>query len=314
MIKFIRKILWGNPKEYITVRIADKINESVYLETGALTLNISKNHWVLSLDPLVIGIWINDPEQAAIIDKENTFNIYFRDSPESGNQAERPTTLAFMELGFFNKIEEKEGTLYLFRLIRSQILPGKLMKGLNLFFTRFKKPDYSFSRFKSLASAYSYPRKVNLISFRQEDYFNLFPMDLLGNIEGSNLHVFGLRHSNVALQKIIETGKMVVSGISYEQKDIIYQLGKHHSANPRSLQDLPFDSFETERFGFYLPEWVENYREINITKTINLGSHMLLWGKAANIVTIKESKGSLFHIHFLLFHHQQTKRSSYPPA
>jgi hypothetical protein len=314
MIKFIRKILWGNPNEYITVRIPDKIDERVYLETGALALDISKIHWILSLDPMVIGVWIHDPGHRAILDKENRYSIYFRESPEPGNHNKKPIILACMELGFLDKIEEKDGTLFLLRLIRSQILPGKRMKGLNLYLTRFKKPDYSFARFKSLASAYSYPRKVNLISFRQEDYFNLFPMDLLGNIEGSNRHLFGLRHSNVALQKIIETRKMVVSGISYEQKDIIYQLGKHHSANPRSLQDLPFKTFETESFGFYLPEWAENYSEINITKTINLGSHMLLWGQAANTVMVKESKGSLFHIHFLLYLHQQKRGSSYPVA
>src|SRR4029077_16258381 len=107
----------------------------------------------------------------------------------------------------------------------------------------------------------------------------IFPMDLLGTIPGCNKHVFGLRHTNVALPKIIETGKMVVSEVPCEYKDIIYKLGSHHSVAPPSLDMLPFNVLTTEKFGFYIPEWAENYKEVQITRTINLGSHMLLWGE-----------------------------------
>ena len=53
-------------------------------------------------------------------------------------------------------------------------------------------------------------------------------MDLVGDIPPSSRYVFGLRHTNVTLARIIEAKKLVVSEIPYEYKEIIYQLGKHH--------------------------------------------------------------------------------------
>jgi flavin reductase (DIM6/NTAB) family NADH-FMN oxidoreductase RutF len=115
----------------------------------------------------------------------------------------------------------------------------------------------------------------------------------------------------VALSKIIETGKVVVSEISFEHKDIIYQLGKHHSSIPPSLELLPFKVTTSENFGFYIPDWAESYKEIKIERTINLGSHMLLWGEVINQVTLKTHTSHLFHIHFLLYLHQKRKGFSY---
>ena len=124
-------------------------------------------------------------------------------------------------------------------------------------------------------------------------------MDLLGDISQCNRYVFGLRHTNIALSKIIETGKVVVSEISFEHKDIIYQLGKHHSSIPPSLELLPFKVTTSQNFGFYIPDWAESYKEIKIERTINLGSHMLLWGEVLNQKIMKSHSQSFISYSFL---------------
>lgn len=103
---------------------------------------------------------------------------------------------------------------------------------------------------------------------------------------------------------------MVVAEISFHHKETIYQLGSHHSAGPPPVDLLPFKVFPTEKFGFYLPEWVDSYKEITIDKTINLGSHMLLFGVVTNECTVKKSSGNLFHIHYLLYLHQKKKQNA----
>ena len=127
--------------------------------------------------------------------------------------------VAIITLDYFDKIEEADGTLYLLKLGESKIYHVNFIKTFLLFYKYYKKPKFSFEKYKSLIAAYSYPRRVRIISFKQDDYFNIFPMDLLGEIPQSGKYVFGLRHTNVALAKIIETKKIVVSEVPYIYKE-----------------------------------------------------------------------------------------------
>jgi flavin reductase (DIM6/NTAB) family NADH-FMN oxidoreductase RutF len=136
-------------------------------------------------------------------------------------------------------------------------------------------------------------------------------MDLVGDIPLSRRFVFGLRHSNVTLARIIETKKLAVSEIPYEQKNIIYQLGKHHR-EPLSETHLPFELIQSETFDFPIPAWANSYKEIRIVNTMNLGSHMLLWGEEVSQKYLSDSHGHLFHIHFLHYLHQRKKGLAYP--
>src|SRR5206468_2001284 len=113
------------------------------------------------------------------------------------------------------------------------------------------------------------------------------------------------------LSKIIETKKIIASEFPYTQKETIYKLGSHHSSAPPSVNKLGFGIFESEKFGFYIPEWVESYKEIDIVKTIDLGSHMLLWGNILNEKILKPSERSLYHIHFLHWLNLRKKGSEY---
>ena len=87
--------------------------------------------------------------------------------------------------------------------------------------------------------------------------------------------------------------------MAFDHKEIIYQLGKHHSGGPPSIESLPFNVVQTEQFDFYIPDWAQSYKEIQIIKTIDLGSHMLLWGEVVNEKEITPPTKNLFHIHFL---------------
>ena len=122
---------------------------------------------------------------------------------------------------------------------------------------------------------------------------------------------FGLRRSNTALPKIIGKGKIVVSEVSFKYKNIIYELGKHHSINPPLPDSLPFKLLQTNNFSFYIPQWADSYKEIKVLRKLDLGSQMLLWGEVMNEEALKSSEGNLFHIHFLYYLYQQNKKQSY---
>src|SRR4030095_10468657 len=128
-------------------------------------------------------------------------------------------SVAVLTLIFFDLIEEENGILLLLKVQSSKIYHLNLIKTYLLFSRYYKKNGLTFSKFKSFVAAYSYPRQIRIVSFRQDDYYNIFPIDLLGPIEQSERFVFGLRHSNLALSGIIKTGKLAVSQVPFQFKD-----------------------------------------------------------------------------------------------
>jgi hypothetical protein len=114
------------------------------------------------------------------------------------------------------------------------------------------------------------------------------------------------------LKRIMEVKRIVVAEAPAGYKRLIYQLGRNHSAAPPPLDQLPFGVIPTKQWGFFLPEWVESYKEIRIGKTLDLGSHMLLCGEWSEEVVLRAATPRLHHIHFLYYLHQKGGRLHYP--
>jgi hypothetical protein len=306
MKNFIKKILFGNTpvSEYVTVTIPGDIVEKVFLQTHVETIDISARHWLLCLDPVIFGIWFSKDEKLISPSPAKSYIIRFTDSAENNK------TVAKLKLDLFDVVEDEHGTLLLLKLISIKSYHINFIRTRLLYQQFYKKPGQDFNKLISYAGAYSYPRKVRIISFAEGEYYNIFPMDLVGDVPGCNRFVFGLRHTNVTLARIIETKKIVASEVSYKYKGIIYQLGKHHSGPPLT-SSLGFKTMQTDLFRFPVPEWVSSYKEIKIIRTMDIGSHMLLFGEEVNEKILTTGKDNLFHIHFLHYLHQKNKVSGY---
>jgi hypothetical protein len=81
----------------------------------------------------------------------------------------------------------------------------------------------------------------------------------------------------------------------------VYDLGKHSSAAPTPIRDLPFATTESEKFGFLVPDFTASYKEIEIIRHKKMGYHMLLVGKVINEKKLKASACPLYHVGFLEF-------------
>jgi hypothetical protein len=308
MKKLIRQLLIGDTpvSEYVNVTEQESTRPKVFLEAGALSLDISNYHWLLCIEPVIMGVWVDKQVLPKKKCKGQTCSIYFYEDSPAGS--DKKDTLAVLTMEFFGAIEEDNGTLLLLEIVNSDIRHLNALKRYMLFRRYYKKEGLSFASFKSFVAAYSYPRRIRLVSFRQgDDYFNIFPMDLVGDISMHNRYVFGLRHSNIALPQIIESGKLVVIETPFEYKDAIYKLGKHHSSSPPSPGSLPFNTINSGQWQFYVPSWAESYKEISIRQTIDMGSHMLLWGQPVYETTLAPPSGHLFLEHFLYYMEQKNK-------
>jgi len=311
MKKLLRKLLVGDNeiREYPPVRIPGEIPEKVYIEAAGTVTDVSQYHWLLCIEPVVFGVWIKQGGQKALYEEQEQYRLYFFDS--ANKVSDKKKASAVITLGFFGCIAEKNGMLLLLKVIESNIYDLDFIRRYVLFSRCYKKNGLTFPKFKSFTAAYSYPRRIRLISFKQDDYYNIFPMDLLGDISESNRFVFGLRHTNVSLSRIIETGKIVVSEVAFDHKDMIFTLGKHHSSKPPSLDSFMFNIIQSKNFGFYLPDWINGYKEIKILETKNLGSHMLLWGEVLQEHTLSGIGNNLFLIHFFEYLRQKNNGTGY---
>lgn len=312
MKSLVRKWLMGNTvfSEYSKITSRDDLQQRVWLSVRETITEISSNHWLLCIEPLIFGIWLQKKASDKHDLHKEEYNMYFGGNVDvEKNKVQDPETE--LTLSLFDCIEETDGRLLLLKLDKSKIHHLSFIKQYLIFFRYYKRDGLTFQRFQSFVSAYSYPRRIRVVSFRQDTYYNIFPMDLLGDISHSNRYVFGLRHTNVALPKIIETGKLVVSEVAVEHKNTIYQLGKHHSGSPPPLGSLSFEVVTSKKFGFYIPDWVESYKEIKILKTLNMGSHMLLWGESIGEERLKKPSEHLFLVHFLHYLHQKSKGVEY---
>jgi hypothetical protein len=316
MKALFRKLVFGEKviREYSTVRIGDKIQERVYLQgaSGGPVLDISGYHWVFCLEPLVFGVWMAKGETA--VDGLGRCKIVFRDGPLQPGQDLEEKALAVGQLDPVNKIEESNGCLFLLRLQSCVVHHIPSFKTRLLYAKYYKKPGLSFEKLIAFATAYSYPRRVRVVSFRDTDYYNIFPMDLVGDISHAGRYAFGLRHTNLALSRIIGAKKIAVSEVPFEKKETIYQLGSHHSTNPPSIDKLPFGVVASPEFGFWIPDWADSCKEIRILRTIDLGSHMLLWGEPVGEAVLNPVSEHLHHIHFLLYLHQKKHGGAYPQS
>lgn len=316
MKELYRKVIFGDAgiREYSTIRIDDEIRERVYLQWGDSEppVDVSPDHWVLCLEPVVFGVWLDKARQAP--DKTARCMMYFRDEACHPGKDPGKGCLAALQLDLVDKIDEQGGCLFLFRLNACRIHHISFIRTRLIYSKYYKKPGLTFSKLKSFVAAYSYPRRVRIISFRDEGYYNIFPMDLLGDIPQAGRYVFGLRHTNTALARIIEAKKIVVSELPFECKETIYRLGSHHSSSPPPTNELPFAVSPSHLFGFWIPDFAESYKEIKILRTINLGSHMLMWGEPLGATRIKPDTPHLYHIHYLLYLHQKARGFSYPLA
>lgn len=313
MKSFFRKLLFGesNIREYVTLSLNGGIHERVYLEVGEQVIDVSRFQWLFCLEPAVFGVWIAAGVPVAMRDQNTIFKLFFTGVEGKGQKAKKGA-VAVLTLEFFDKIEETAGTLFLLKVKNSRIRHIHPLRAWLIYSKFYKKPGFLFERLKAYAAAYSYPRRVRIISFKHDkDHHFFFPMDLLGEMDQPRRYIFGLRHTNMALREIIEARKIVVSEVPGQYKSMIYELGKGHLSAPPLLNELPFGVITTGKFGFVVPEWAESYKEIVIVKTIDLGSHMLLYGEWSEETILKPETARLHHIHFLHFLHQKGRGRNY---
>lgn len=301
MKQFIKNLIFRGyeTKEYFGVRIADnEIKERTVLRSGQETLDVTESYCIVCQSPHQILIWA---------DKSNEY--FFANEVSRLEILEHNTLKASLKLSLKQILEENGIVLVLLEAETAQLYQLNIIRQylISLYLNRQKR--HSFRETKVNAALFSYPRKVVITSFRDSDYYNMFPMDFQGYVAWNNTYILGLRNTNKTLGRMIEKGQVVVSATGNAGLNDIYFLGKNHSGNIPPIKNLPFSTTDSELFRFPIPEFSDSYKEIEILKTIVIGSHTLIVGSVVNSKTIRKSETDIYHIHLFQF-----MKSEYPKA
>jgi len=289
----LKKLIYGDLKvsAFVVTRLFDhEIKERVSLKAGTSEIDITKRHGMICLDPFCVAVWLT-PEQAAQLDLSNV-NIFFK----KGKSLKAKLSLSLAE-----SIKEANTVLLLYKARQAQNYHLNFFTRFVTLFRFLKNKTSTYQQRKFIAALYSYPRKIIVVSYKEDGYCNIFPMDIQGHIPDSNLYILGLRTTNLTLGKIIATKKIVISDTNNADIKTIYSLGKHGSSAPPPLESLPFKTSNSELFGFPVPDFSSGYKEVEIIQHRELGYHMLLLGKIVNVKETLPEPSQLYHVHILEF-------------
>ncbi|HEY4323700.1 MAG TPA: hypothetical protein VGN20_06930 [Mucilaginibacter sp.] len=293
MNALIKKIFFKNTKIktfFITRLTADEVEEKVFLKKDKNLLEISRHHGMICLDPFCVVVWLTDDE-SNLFDLTQTSMLF-----KKGNKLNAAINVSLIEI-----MPTAHGKLVLYKVekaVNHQLNP---LHRLVLFAYLLRSKANTYYSRRVISALYSYPRSIIIVSYKDNEYCNIFPMDIHAYIEEENLYILGLRTTNITLNKILDAKKVVVCDTDAVDIDTVYNLGKHSSSSPTPKEQLPFGIAESEVFNFPVPDFTGSYKEIEIIYHRKMGYHMLMVGKVVNAKKIKQNSSSLYHVGFLQF-------------
>ena len=299
-MNLVKNIFFKDDKvtTFITTRLHDnEVAEKVFLKTSGVKLDITSRHSMICLDPFCLAAWVTTQE-AENLDAQSAYVSFKTDD----------STNARLQVSLIEKIETEKGLLLLYRIENVNNYQLSALHRLFFWGRLIRSKTNTFYSRKVISALYSYPRRIIIVSYCDNDYCNIFPMDIQGYLEEEGLYLLGLRTTNLTLNKILEAKKVVVCDTNSVDLETVYSLGKHSSKAPTPISELPFAVSKSELFGFPVPDFSGGYKEIEIIRHKKMGYHMLLVGRVVNSKQINPNPASLFHVGFL-----QYKKGDYVP-
>ena len=293
MNELIRKIFFKGSKitTFFISRLAEsQVEEQVFLKNGKHIIDITKHHAMICLDPFCMAVWLSAAEMSLV--NSGIVKIQFKKYNKLN---------ASISVSLIDNIATVNGSLLLFKIESVKNYQLSFLHRVIFFAYLIRSSKNTYQSRRVISALYSYPRSIIIVSYHDESYCNIFPMDIHGYIEEEGLYILGLRTTNITLDKILEAKRVVVCDTDSVDINTVYDLGKHSSISPTPTEKMPFGITKSELFGFPVPDFSGSYKEIEIIQHKKMGFHMLMIGRVANFKKIKPVTSSFYHVGFLQF-------------
>jgi flavin reductase (DIM6/NTAB) family NADH-FMN oxidoreductase RutF len=116
------------------------------------------------------------------------------------------------------------------------------------------------------------PHPVVLLSLSGEAGGNIFPMNIMGDLD-NGYFAFALKDSRLAAHLVERTRRVALSSVPLSETSLAYQLGANHRKNAIDWDKLPFATKKSAAFQIPVPMFSQRVREMEIETVRKLGSH-----------------------------------------
>jgi flavin reductase (DIM6/NTAB) family NADH-FMN oxidoreductase RutF len=118
------------------------------------------------------------------------------------------------------------------------------------------------------------PHPVVLLSLSGEAGGNIFPMNIMGDLD-NGYFAFALKDSKLAAHLVEHAGRVALSSVPLSETSLAYQLGANHRKQAIDWEKLPFATKKSATFQIPVPMFSQRVREMEIETVCKLGSHTL---------------------------------------
>jgi hypothetical protein len=181
-----------------------------------------------------------------------------------------------------------EGTqIYLYKIITARsyslhffpVLMNHIVYGAK---RKFKYNPKEGKRLHDLFVFYIKPRPVSLLSVKDGDTFDIFPVDLNGIIF-DNYFLQSIKSTNKGINLIKKTGAICLSAVPFSKVDLIYKLHEQRKKEKISLENLSFSTSESRMLKIPVPDFAIDVKEFNGVQTFENGLYTTILLKCINM-------------------------------
>jgi len=162
-------------------------------------------------------------------------------------------------------------------------------------YSRWRKVDtsgmkMSFLERRAAMVMFIRPHPVSLVSLADETGGNIFPMNLMGDL-GETCFAFALKDSRRAAHLVQRTRRIALSSVPLSQAPLAYQLAINHTKERIEWDQLPFATKLSTMFRIPIPVFAQRVREMEVTKVLNIGSHVFFLARIVHDETFTNDLG-----------------------
>jgi flavin reductase (DIM6/NTAB) family NADH-FMN oxidoreductase RutF len=277
--KFIKKAIFGNAllPQAFTIGLAEPQTEiAVWLHGMGKPIDVTCRHSMACADPFTVCISFDEGEEPSEIERshlalsfcerEGQRRVLGRISLSCQKATQIPAVgrklILFEARSSANYCLPKARILAYYLLHRYLLWRKADVAGIKMSFLERRAVMVMFIR----------PHPVVLVSLRDEVGGNIFPMNIMGDLDGGYF-AFALKNSRLAARLVERAGAIALSDVPLSQTSLAYRLGVNHGRQSINWGELSFATKTSAKLNIPVPVFSHRIRELQIETIRDLGSH-----------------------------------------
>lgn len=300
--KIIRRTIFGDTllPQAFTIGLTEPQTEiTVWLHGMGAPIDVTRNHSMACADPFTVCLAFEEGQGP---NKKSPRYLSMKFCERAGHK--RVLGEIDLDLKSATVIPKLRVELILFRAQSSKnyCLPRAhiLFHYLRQRYLLWRKHDsagseMSFLERRAVMVMFIRPHPVVLLSLCGEAGGNIFPMNIMGELD-NGYFAFALKESKLAAHLVASAGRVALSSVPLSQTSLAYQLGENHRKPSIDWGKLPFAMKKSSVFHIPVPVFTPRVREIGIEAICKIGSHIFFVGTIVHDECFEDSTGlSIVH-------------------